>query len=159
MTATLHSTLQQLRSELKAKLGEVAQLEAAIAAIEKVTANTRPPPEAPGTSEAVQLVLLDSDEALTDLEILDELKRRGWGPASDDPLNALRASLSRLTSKTKRLVRTGKGTYDLAMRVDTTENDDIVDIDELLGTAKVQGDEELASGAPSAGYAYDEEPF
>ena len=69
----------------------------------------------PGTSEAILTILREGDDSMKDERILTEMERRGWGPRSANPLNALRATLSRLT-KEGDISRVDTATYDLPNR-------------------------------------------
>lgn len=73
--------------------------------------HSRPRRRGPGTGPAVLQILNQSDRPLTDREILLEMERRGWSLPSPNPLNALRATLSRLR-RSEQIVRQGsKGPY------------------------------------------------
>lgn len=65
----------------------------------------------PGTGTAIQRVLADAKRPMFDEEILVELQRRGWMPNSSNPLNAVRASLSRLNKQLLVLERLQDGRY------------------------------------------------
>jgi hypothetical protein len=60
---------------------------------------TLPAEERPKGQEAVRRILEDSERrAFTVPEVVEELRKRGWLPPSEDPSAAVRAALTRLTS-------------------------------------------------------------
>jgi hypothetical protein len=63
----------------------------------------------PRGSSAVRLVLHDSPGAWVLVsEVLNEVRRRGWVPDSDNPANAIRTALERLTATENSDVHKGK---------------------------------------------------
>jgi hypothetical protein len=112
---TYRKMIKDLRAELDASERRMKALKSAIeglTALEELEARlaTSPKRDTPGTSSAVLRILEESKEPLTDTEIIDVMKDREWLPKSKDPLNALRATLSRLSSQGL-IERTGRQTY------------------------------------------------
>lgn len=92
--------------------------------------------------EAVAMVAMDAiilgaerevDGALTVPEIVEELRRRGWMPDSDNPESAVRASIRRLRDRDPRWgLHYGRLYYhDFAQPSEDPDDDDTTDLDGL----------------------------
>jgi len=113
---TLDTTIEELRNQRAELMDQMRLLDEAIESLEKIVGRTGsaggritivPPSraprsrrEGPGTTEAILTILREADRPLHDIEILELMDKRGWAPPSRTPLNALRASLSRLRRTT-----------------------------------------------------------
>jgi hypothetical protein len=124
---TLHRTIEDLKTQRAEMVDQVQLLDDAIRSLERIvkrdnhTVQVTQPPRSrpakrkgPGTSKAVITILDDAGRPLYDDEILAEMQRREWAPPSPTPLNALRATLSRLKGKGE-IIREGgdQGPYRL----------------------------------------------
>lgn len=98
--------LRQRRTELTEELHllmmaikNLETLEERRSGVRTVRQRRRSSSNGPGTGKAVLKVLEQETEiALGDEKILELLQERNWSPRSDRPLNALRATLSRLVN-------------------------------------------------------------
>lgn len=137
----LDQVIGEMRQELKTAEATAETLRAGIAALElmqqrRVAVNDSPrstiqvqelappsprqeitddevDPTAPRGSQAVEIILRDSPPGKwwAVSELADEFKKRGWGPASKNPREAVRANASRLVATKEDEFEGGRGKY------------------------------------------------
>lgn len=125
-TSDIARTLEGLKQQRNELVEQMERLDQAILGLEilvesyvpsKRAGKARPPRrDAPGTEQAILMVLRDAGRPLHDRQILGALEERGWEPQSENPLNATRAALSRLHRKRLKVVRLDDGSFDLVSR-------------------------------------------
>jgi hypothetical protein len=138
---TLHTTIEELKTQRREMVEQVQLLDDAIRSLERINQrghrdrNTTPPLAArspqrrgPGTTQAVLTVLSEANRALEDTEILRAMEIRGWAPPSKTPLNALRATLSRLKKSGKIERRERDGAYRLPRDTEASREQEASDL-------------------------------